>query len=120
MVIDILCSATGVRHTHFQRKTDCAKVRKLEMLTKLREKNQLTLPAEVVQGAHVGPGDYFEVEATEEGILLRPKKVIDATQAWFWTAEWQAGEREASADIADGRVAVHDSDDAFLASLGED
>lgn len=90
------------------------------MLTKLREKNQLTLPAEVVQGAHVGPGDYFEVEATEEGILLRPKKVIDATQAWFWTAEWQAGEREASADIADGRVALHDSDDAFLASLGED
>lgn len=89
------------------------------MLTKLREKNQVTLPAEVVRGAHVGPGDYFEVEATEEGILLRPRKVIDATQAWFWTPEWQAGEREASADIAAGRVRVHDSDDAFLDSLNQ-
>jgi antitoxin PrlF len=90
------------------------------MLTKLREKNQLTLPAEVVRGAHVGPGDYFEVEATKEGILLRPKKVIDAAQAWFWTPEWQAGEREASADIAAGRVTVHETDGAFLASLDRD
>lgn len=90
------------------------------MLTKLREKNQLTLPAEVVRGAHVGPGDYFEVEATEEGILLRPKKVIDATQAWFWTPEWQAGEREASANIATGQLSRHDSDEAFLASLDEE
>ncbi len=90
------------------------------MLTKLREKNQLTLPAEVVRGAHVGPGDYFEVESTAEGILLRPKKVIDATQAWFWTPDWQTGEREASADIASGRFSVHESDDAFLASLDED
>ncbi|HKF19076.1 MAG TPA: AbrB/MazE/SpoVT family DNA-binding domain-containing protein [Candidatus Dormibacteraeota bacterium] len=89
------------------------------MLTKLREKNQLTLPAEAVRGAHVRPGDYFEVEATDEGILLRPKKVIDAAQAWFWTPEWQAGEREASADIAAGRLKVFDSDDAFLASLDE-
>ena len=90
------------------------------MLTKLREKNQLTLPAEAVRGAHVRPGDYFEVEATDEGILLRPKKVIDAAQAWFWTPEWQAGEREASADLAAGRVLVHNSDEAFLASLRED
>jgi AbrB family looped-hinge helix DNA binding protein len=90
------------------------------MLTKLRDKNQLTLPAEVVRGAHVGPGDYFEVETTEEGILLRPKKVIDAAQAWFWTPAWQAGEREASADIAAGRVTTHESDDTFLASLDQD
>lgn len=27
------------------------------------------------------------------------------SQAWFWTPEWQEGEREASADIAVGRVA---------------
>ncbi len=39
---------------------------------------------------------------TSEGILLRPKKVIDATQAWFWTPEWQAGEREADQEYAAG------------------
>ncbi|WP_435589786.1 hypothetical protein [Micromonospora aurantiaca (nom. illeg.)] len=33
------------------------------------------------------------------GELLR-----DPDQAWFWTPEWQAGEREADADLAAGRV----------------
>jgi hypothetical protein len=29
-------------------------------------------------------GDPVEVEMVPEGILLKPRKVIDATQAWFW------------------------------------
>lgn len=40
-----------------------------------------------------------------------------ADQAWFWTAEWQAGEREAAAEIAAGRTASFDSDEDFLAAL---
>jgi hypothetical protein len=40
-----------------------------------------------------------------------------ADQAWFWTAEWQEGEREADEDIAAGRGTFHDSDEDFLASL---
>ena len=53
------------------------------------------------------------------GILLHPLKVIDATQAWFWQPERQAGEREAAADLAAGRSLVLDSSEALLASLGE-
>jgi hypothetical protein len=52
-----------------------------------------------------------------EGILLRPQKVIDATQAWFWTKAWQAGEAEAEADIEAGRTTAFDSSEAFLDSL---
>ncbi len=88
-------------------------------LTKLRDKNQITLPSEVVEDANVGPGDYFEVISTDEGILLRPKKLIDAGQAWFWTPEWQAGEHEASEEIAAGRTTRYGSDKDFLESLGE-
>jgi hypothetical protein len=29
---------------------------------------------------------------------------VPADQAWFWTPEWQAKEREADADLAAGRV----------------
>jgi antitoxin PrlF len=29
---------------------------------------------------------------------------VDPSQAWFWTPEWQAGEREADKDIATGRT----------------
>ena len=30
-------------------------------------------------------------------------------QAWFWTEEWQAGEREAEADLAAGRYETFDT-----------
>jgi len=35
---------------------------------------------------------------------MLPKKLIDADQAWFWTRDWQTGEREAEEDIRAGRV----------------
>ena len=43
--------------------------------------------------------------------------MIDPTQAWFWTTEWQAGEREADEDIAAGRVERFESDEEFQAAL---
>lgn len=45
---------------------------------------------------------------------------IDPEQAWFWTEEWQAREREASADIAAGRVSSYDSIEEFLEDIGKD
>lgn len=41
----------------------------------------------------------------------------DPSQAWFWTPEWQAGEQEATADIAAGRTTFYDSEDEFFAAL---
>lgn len=38
-------------------------------------------------------------------------------QAWFWTPEWQAGERQADADIAEGRVETFESDEQFLKTM---
>lgn len=32
------------------------------------------------------------------------QKDIDPEQAWFWTAEWQRGERQADEDIRRGRL----------------
>jgi hypothetical protein len=40
-----------------------------------------------------------------------------ASQAWFWTPEWQAKEREADEDLAAGRFTRHESDEEFLAAL---
>lgn len=44
---------------------------------------------------------------------------IDPEQAWFWTHEWQAKEREADEDLAAGRVTHYESDREFLAALDE-
>jgi hypothetical protein len=55
------------------------------------------------------------------GVLLRGiiKGPIDPDQAWFWTPDWQAKEREADADKAAGRVEHFESDEAFTAALEE-
>ena len=85
--------------------------------TTLRAKGQLTLPEEIRAAARLEEGDLLEAEITDEGILLRPQKVIDATQAWFWTPEWQAGERAADADLTAGRAEMFDSGEEMLGAL---
>lgn len=86
-------------------------------LIRLRPKGQLTLPDSVRRLAHVDEGDVFEVSVEEQGIVLRPKKLIDADQAWFWTEAWQRGERRAGEDIRQGRVSPALGADDFLDSL---
>jgi AbrB family looped-hinge helix DNA binding protein len=77
----------------------------------------VTIPRDIREAAHLEAGDPVEIEITADGILLRPKKLIDASQAWFWTQDWQDGEREASADIKAGRMTNSGSTAAFLDSL---
>ena len=83
----------------------------------MRAKGQVTIPQDVRAAAHLEEGDPIEIVVTADGILLRPKKLIDASQAWFWTPEWQQGERAASADITSGRLATYASSEDFLDSL---
>lgn len=87
--------------------------------TRVRAKGQITIPREIRERAHLEEGDPIEVEMVPEGILLKPQKVVDATQAWFWAPAWQAGEREASLDIAEKRVQIYKTGEDFLDSLDE-
>jgi antitoxin PrlF len=87
--------------------------------TVLRDKGQITIPAEIRKAAHLEEGDQVDMMMTAEGILLRPRKTIDSTQAWFWTPSWQKRERQASDDIRRGRVRTYKTDEDFLRSLDE-
>lgn len=87
----------------------------------LRAKGQITLPAEVRKALHVHEGDGVEFIIEEDGrVRLEGTTSIPADQRWFWTEEWQAGEREASEQIARGRGVVYQSDEEFLASFEQD
>lgn len=88
--------------------------------TNLRSKGQITIPADIRKAVHLQEGDPVEVELVADGILLRPQKVIDATQAWFWTPAWQDGEREAAEELARGEGERFDSADELLAALRAD
>ena len=54
--------------------------------TTLRAKGQLTLPEGIRAAAHIEKAMSSDAEITAEGILWK-QKVVDATQAWFWTKE---------------------------------
>ena len=46
-----------------------------------------------------------------------PKKLVDKSQAYFWTRKWQEGEREADEDIKAGRVKTFDSAEELTSDL---
>lgn len=64
------------------------------------------------------PGAQVEITEREDGVLeVRALAAVPATQAWFWTEEWQNREREVDTHLARGEVAVHEDVDAFLGHL---
>ena len=86
-------------------------------VAKIQRNYQVTLPASVRKKIHLKVGDLVRVEATEEGILLRPVETVDRAQAWFWSKQWQEEERKVEKDIRAKRLKVSKSVDAFLKDL---
>jgi len=73
-------------------------------ILQIRKKFQITLPQPIREELGLEEGDYVAAEVRDEEIVLRPKRLIDKSQAWFWAEQWQAAEREAEQDLAGGRV----------------
>lgn len=86
-------------------------------LTRVTRNGRVTLPAAVRRQLRIEEGDYIEVSVEDEKVVLVPKKLIDKSQAYFWSPSWQAGERQASEDIAAGRVHGADDVESLIASL---
>jgi hypothetical protein len=83
------------------------------LLTRLRNGERVP----VVDGIDLNSEEGQKLVAWHE---RHPTK-IDPDQAWFWTQEWQAGEREASREIEAGETTLHATGEDFLASFdGED
>lgn len=87
---------------------------------RLRGKNQVTIPTDVVEQLHLNEGEQLEVTVENGHIVLIPVITIEKDQAWFWTEEWQKGEREADADIKAGRTKKFNNVDELIADLESD
>ena len=63
----------------------------------------------------------LEITPDVAGVLadyLREALATAEDQAWFWTEEWQAGERESEADLAAGRYETFDTMEDLIDDLG--
>ncbi len=62
----------------------------------------------------------LQFSAVQEGRAgLIPKRLVDKSQAYFWTRRWQEGEREADEDTKAGRVKSFDSADDLIKDLDQ-
>jgi len=86
-------------------------------LTKVTRNGQITLPAAVRQAANIEEGDLIAVVVEGDTIRLSPQKLIDKSQAYFWSKDWQKGELEASEDIGVGRIQEFGDVDTLIDAL---
>jgi bifunctional DNA-binding transcriptional regulator/antitoxin component of YhaV-PrlF toxin-antitoxin module len=89
------------------------------MTIKVRERGTITLPAALRKAARLDrPDSQVEARLREDGVIeLIPVVMIPADQAWYWTEEWQAGEREVDEEIARGEGRVFDSAEEMFDTL---
>lgn len=87
---------------------------------RLRGKNQVTIPSELIDQLHLKEGEQLEVAIENGRIVLIPVITIEKDQAWFWTEEWQQGEREAEKNIKAGESSGPMSAEDTLKWLHED
>jgi len=88
--------------------------------TKVTRHGQITIPASVRKQLGIEEGDLVEIAVEDEKAVLMPKKLVDKSQAYFWTRRWQEGEREADEDIKAGRVKTFDSVDELVKDLEQE
>jgi len=86
-------------------------------VVKVGPKHQVTIPSSIFKKLRLDVGDFLEVAQENYAIRLIPQKLIPKDQAWFWTPEWQAREREADEAIARGEVKEFDNVEDLIKDL---
>jgi antitoxin MazE len=81
------------------------KIKEPEMaLMKIRKNYQITIPRNLRNKFNLAEGDYVEMETRNGTIVLKPVKVIQPDQEYFYTNEWQKKEAEVDEEIRRGDV----------------
>jgi len=76
----------------------------MSSIMKISPQGQIRVPKKIMEALKIGNGDYLEVELEREQIVLKPRKLIDPTQGWYWTKEWQKVESEVDKEIERGEL----------------
>ncbi len=86
-------------------------------LARVSKTGQVRIPASIRRRLTIEGGDLLEMHVEDGCLILTPKQLVDKSQAYFWTKEWQEAEREAEDDIHEGRVEAFVTPEALLEDL---
>jgi len=90
----------------------------MSIFVSVQNRGTIALPPALRRAYHLDqPGAQVEILEENGRLVLIPKVAVDASQAWFWTDQWQAGEREASRQRDAGEGTTYDTAADFLADL---
>ena len=84
---------------------------------RIGKKRQITLPEAAAARLGVDVGDELEARILDNRIELIPMVAVPRDQAWFWTPEWQAKERQAEAARRAGDYAEFKTAGRLVAAL---
>ena len=73
--------------------------RQIRSTVRIGPKHQITITKDIFEALGLRVGDFLDARLEDGTILLVPQKLIPKDQTWFWTEEWQKGEREADEAI---------------------
>ena len=79
-------------------------------LVKVKNKYQIVIPEEVRKKIKIEIGDTLEIMEKDGVLIAKPVVIVDKSQAYFWTDEWQKSEKEA--EDAKRKGEFKDFDDA--------
>lgn len=87
------------------------------MIVELRQKSQITIPAEIIKALNIKTGDKLEFSLQDGRIIIQPVITIPKDQAWFWTEKWQKEERIVDEQIKTGQLKVFETIDNLIEDL---
>ena len=70
----------------------------MSTIMKISPQGQIRIPKRILQILDIEKGDYVELEVEEGHIVLKPRKLIDPSQGWYWSKEWQKMEADVDAE----------------------
>lgn len=76
----------------------------MKTIVSMNRQGRITLPATARQALHVDGPTQFELEVTDDALILRPAIVIPRADAWAYTAEHLRRVEQARRDVREGRV----------------
>ncbi|MCK4295668.1 MAG: AbrB/MazE/SpoVT family DNA-binding domain-containing protein [Candidatus Marinimicrobia bacterium] len=86
-------------------------------LTRVKKNFQITLPNQIRRKFNISVGDYIIIDEEERKIVIKPVKIVDSDQEYFYTKEWQEKEAQADRDLAEGRYKEFDNVEDLIKDL---
>jgi len=74
----------------------------MSTIMKISPQGQIRIPKNVLSALKILPGDYVELDVESGRAVLKPRKLIDPSQGWYWTREWQNVEEAVDRDSEEG------------------